>query len=41
MSDPRTQIGVLARSVADVALVLSVIQDRGVWAGRRSRGSPC
>jgi amidase len=28
MSDPRTQLGVLARSVDDVALVLEVIQDR-------------
>lgn len=28
MSDPRTQIGVLARTVADVALVLPVIEDR-------------
>ena len=28
LRDPRTQIGILARSVADVALVLSVIEDR-------------
>src|SRR4051794_21596190 len=27
MSDPRTQLGILARSVADVALVLAVIED--------------
>lgn len=44
MSDPRTQIGVLARTVADVELVLSVISDRpglglsstsrvGLWLG--------
>lgn len=28
LRDPRTQIGILARSVADVALVLAVIEDR-------------
>src|SRR3954451_20813966 len=33
MSDPRTQLGILARSVADIALVLSVI------GGPRTRGA--
>src|SRR3954452_9604580 len=28
LSDPRTQVGILARSVADVGLVLRVIEDR-------------
>ena len=38
MRDPRTQIGVLARTVADVELVLSVISDRpGVGLSSTSR----
>ncbi|MDA0161025.1 amidase [Solirubrobacter ginsenosidimutans] len=32
LRDPRTQVGPLVRSVADLALILSVIQDRGEFA---------
>jgi amidase len=37
MSDPRTQVGVLARTVADVTTVLSVIEDRAGAPGGSSR----
>jgi amidase len=37
MSDPRTQLGVLARTVADVTTVLSIIEDRPGLAGSSSR----
>ena len=40
MRDPRTQIGVLARTVADVELVLSVISDRPGWAVVDLAGRP-